>query len=88
MFKGIKRSLMSWPRKVAGVANTATTLERVCNTAGFNAGTNPTIGLDHLREHYGEHFPIVGLVPALKPAVLQTRSKVVAVLATTAILQP
>lgn len=40
--------------------------------------------MDYLREHYGEHFPIVGLVPALKPAVLQTQSKVVAVLATPA----
>jgi glutamate racemase len=40
--------------------------------------------LDYLRDYYGERFPIVGLVPALKPAVIQTQSKVVAVLATPA----
>jgi glutamate racemase len=49
----------------------------VCNTAS-------AFSLDYLREHYGASFPIVGLVPALKPAVLQTQSKVVAVLATPA----
>ena len=48
-----------------------------CNTAS-------AFSLDHLREHYGEKFPIIGLVPALKPAVLQTQSKSVAVLATPA----
>jgi len=48
-----------------------------CNTAS-------AFSLDYLREHYGENFPIIGLVPALKPAVLQTKSKVVAVLATPA----
>lgn len=48
-----------------------------CNTAS-------AFSLDYLREHYGEQLPIVGLVPALKPAVLQTKSKSVAVLATPA----
>lgn len=48
-----------------------------CNTAS-------AFSLDYLREHYGDSFPIIGLVPALKPAVLQTKSKVVAVLATPA----
>jgi len=48
-----------------------------CNTAS-------AFSLDYLRDHYGENFPIVGLVPALKPAVLQTQSKVVSVLATPA----
>lgn len=48
-----------------------------CNTAS-------AFSLDYLREYYGEHFPIIGLVPALKPAVLQSKSKVVAVLATPA----
>ena len=48
-----------------------------CNTAS-------AFSLDYLRDHYGAHFPIIGLVPALKPAVLQSKSKVVAVLATPA----
>lgn len=48
-----------------------------CNTAS-------AFSLDHLREHYGDQLPIIGLVPALKPAVLQTKSKSVAVLATPA----
>ena len=39
-----------------------------CNTAS-------AFSLDTLREHYGDHFPIVGLVPALKPAVLQSKNK-------------
>ena len=55
-----------------------------CKIAVVACNTASAFSLDHLREHYGEHFPIVGLVPALKPAVLQTRSKVVAVLATPA----
>lgn len=48
------------------------------------ACTASAFSLDYLRDHYGENFPIVGLVPALKPAVLQTQSKVVSVLATPA----
>ncbi len=55
-----------------------------CKIAVVACNTASAFSLDYLREHYGEHFPIVGLVPALKPAVLQTRSKVVAVLATPA----
>lgn len=46
-----------------------------CNTAS-------AFSLTHLREHYGEDFPVIGLVPAVKPAVLKTHSKVVGVLAT------
>lgn len=48
-----------------------------CNTAS-------AFSLDHLRQHYGETFPIIGLVPALKPAVLNSKTKTVAVLATPA----
>lgn len=48
-----------------------------CNTAS-------AFSLDYLRDHYGENLPIIGLVPALKPAVLQTKTKTVAVLATPA----
>lgn len=49
-----------------------------CNTAS-------AFSLTHLRERYGtgaEPFPVIGLVPAVKPAVAATRSGVVGVLAT------
>src|SRR5690606_37210751 len=55
-----------------------------CKVAVVACNTASAFSLDYLREHYGENFPIIGLVPALKPAVLQTKSKTVAVLATPA----
>ena len=55
-----------------------------CKIAVVACNTASAFSLDYLREHYGENFPIVGLVPALKPAVLQTKTKTVAVLATPA----
>lgn len=55
-----------------------------CKIAVVACNTASAFSLDYLREYYGENFPIIGLVPALKPAVLQTKSKVVAVLATPA----
>lgn len=55
-----------------------------CKIAVVACNTASAFSLDYLRDHYGESFPIVGLVPALKPAVLHSKSKVVAVLATPA----
>jgi glutamate racemase len=55
-----------------------------CKIAVVACNTASAFSLDYLREHYGENFPIVGLVPALKPAVLQTKTQTVAVLATPA----
>ena len=55
-----------------------------CKVAVVACNTASAFSLDYLREHYGEDFPIIGLVPALKPAVLQSKSKTVAVLATPA----
>ncbi len=49
--------------------------------------TSSAFSLDYLRAHYGPALPIVGLVPALKPAVKATRSGVVGVLATAATLR-
>ncbi|WP_102126365.1 glutamate racemase [Deinococcus planocerae] len=49
-----------------------------CNTAS-------AFSLTHLRERYGSGegpFPVIGLVPAVKPAVAATQSGVVGVLAT------
>ena len=55
-----------------------------CKAAVVACNTASAFSLDSLRQHYGEKFPIIGLVPALKPAVLNTQSKIVAVLATPA----
>ena len=55
-----------------------------CKVAVVACNTASAFSLDYLREHYGDNFPIVGLVPALKPAILQSKSKVVSVLATPA----
>ncbi|OTG90130.1 glutamate racemase [Acinetobacter sp. ANC 3813] len=55
-----------------------------CKIAVVACNTASAFSLDYLRAHYGENFPIIGLVPALKPAVLQSKSKTVAVLATPA----
>lgn len=46
-----------------------------CNTAS-------TLTLPHIRSHFSQ--PIVGVVPAIKPAALQSRSKVIGLLATPA----
>ena len=55
-----------------------------CKVAVVACNTASAFSLDYLRDHYGEDFPIIGLVPALKPAVLNSQSKSVAVLATPA----
>lgn len=55
-----------------------------CKIAVVACNTASAFSLDSLREYYGEDFPIIGLVPALKPAVLHSQSKTVAVLATPA----
>jgi glutamate racemase len=55
-----------------------------CKIAVVACNSASAFSLDYLRDHYGERFPIIGLVPALKPAVLQSKTKKVAVLATPA----
>ena len=55
-----------------------------CKVAVVACNTASAFSLDYLRDHYGEDFPIIGLVPALKPSVLNSQSKTVAVLATPA----
>ena len=55
-----------------------------CKVAVVACNTASAFSLDYLRDHYGEDFPIIGLVPALKPAVLNSQTKTVAVLATPA----
>lgn len=56
--------------------------EQGCRGAVIACNTASAFSLDFLRARYGPAFPIVGLVPALKPAVAATRSGTVAVLAT------
>ena len=41
-----------------------------CKVAVVACNTASAFSLDYLRDYYGENFPIIGLVPALKPAVL------------------
>ncbi len=53
-----------------------------CRGAVVACNTASAFSLDFLRARFGPDFPIVGLVPALKPAVAATRSGIVAVLAT------
>ena len=55
-----------------------------CKVAVVACNTASAFSLDYLRDHYGEDFPIIGLVPSLKPAVLNSQTKTVAVLATPA----
>ncbi|HMA37086.1 MAG TPA: glutamate racemase [Chloroflexia bacterium] len=59
-------ALLAWGAKIIVVA---------CNTAS-------AAGLAPLRARYGAEVPIVGLVPAVKPAVALTRSGTIGVLAT------
>lgn len=56
--------------------------EQGCKAVVVACNTASAFSLTHLREKYGEGFPVIGLVPALKPAVLKSQSKVVGVLAT------
>ena len=53
-----------------------------CRGAVVACNTASAFSLAFLRRRYGPDFPIVGLVPALKPAVAATKSGTVAVLAT------
>ncbi|SNQ29826.1 glutamate racemase [Acinetobacter apis] len=58
--------------------------QKGCKAVVIACNTASAFSLDFLRQKYGPDFPILGLVPALKPAVLNSQSKVVAVLATPA----
>lgn len=53
-----------------------------CKAVVIACNTASAFSLSHLRQLYGSHFPVIGLVPAVKPAVLKTQTKVIGVLAT------
>ncbi len=55
---------------------------RGCKVMVVACNTASAFSLDHLREHYGDALPVIGLVPAVKPAVSLTHSGRVGVLAT------
>ncbi|MFB2539308.1 MULTISPECIES: glutamate racemase [unclassified Acinetobacter] len=58
--------------------------EKGCKLAIVACNTASAFSLEPLRQHYGDLFPIIGLVPAVKPAVIHSQSKTIAVLATPA----
>lgn len=53
-----------------------------CKAVVIACNTASAFSLTPLRQFYGSGFPIIGLVPAVKPAVLKTQRKVIGVLAT------
>lgn len=53
-----------------------------CKAVVIACNTASAFSLTALRQYYGPDFPIIGLVPAVKPAVLKTRARVIGVLAT------
>lgn len=61
--------------------------EQGCKAVVVACNTASAFSLTHLREHYGAGFPVIGLVPAVKPAVLKTQSRVIGVLATSGTLR-
>jgi glutamate racemase len=56
--------------------------ESGCKAVVVACNTASAFSLTALREHYGAGFPIIGLVPAVKPAVAATHTHRVGVLAT------
>lgn len=61
--------------------------QKGCKVVVVACNTASAFSLNSLRQHYGKRLPIIGLVPALKPAVAATQSGVVAVLATAGTLR-
>jgi glutamate racemase len=55
---------------------------RGCKAVVVACNTASAFSLSHLRTQYGESFPVIGLVPAVKPAVQQSLNKKIGVLAT------
>lgn len=58
--------------------------EQGCKIAVVACNSASAFSLDSLRQKYGDEFPIIGLVPAVKPAVIQSKTKQIGVLATPA----
>ncbi len=56
--------------------------ENGCKAVVVACNTASAFSLSHLRDFYGETLPIIGLVPAVKPAVQATQTGHIGVLAT------
>ncbi|AXI02255.1 glutamate racemase [Aquirhabdus parva] len=56
--------------------------QRGCKAVVVACNTASAFSLTHLRARYGESFPVIGLVPAVKPAVQMSKNKKIGVLAT------
>jgi glutamate racemase len=62
------------------IKNTEFLLQQDCKLIVVACNTATTNAIDHLRTHY--NVPFIGIEPAIKPAVLHTKTKKVGVLAT------
>lgn len=62
------------------VKNTRLLIEKKCKLIVVACNTATTTAISHLRENYP--LPFIGIEPAIKPAALQSRTRVVGVLAT------
>lgn len=62
------------------VKNTELLIQENCKLIVVACNTATTNAIDYLRENY--NVPFIGIEPAIKPAALQSKSKIVGVLAT------
>ena len=62
------------------IKNTEKLIEKGCKIIVVACNTATTNAVDTLRDNYA--IPIIGIEPAIKPAALQTNSKVIGILAT------
>lgn len=62
------------------IKNTEKLLEQGCKIIVVACNTATTNAIETLRENY--EIPIIGIEPAIKPAALQTNSKIIGILAT------
>jgi len=62
------------------IKNTEYLLNKGCKLIVVACNTATTNAIDYLRENY--NVPFIGIEPAIKPAAINTRSKIVGVLAT------
>ena len=62
------------------IKNTELLLEKKCKIIVVACNTATTNAIKYLREHY--NVPFIGIEPAIKPAVLQTKTNNVGILAT------
>ncbi|MEM9685514.1 MAG: glutamate racemase [Bacteroidota bacterium] len=62
------------------IKNTELLIAKGCKLVVVACNTATTNAIDYLREHYS--IPFIGIEPAIKPAAIQTQTKVIGILAT------